>query len=92
MTGDNAAKKQQVPRVLGYPVSIPFIIANEFCERFSYYGMMGERNILLTIVYLNLTNLFLELDTCVIPRISDSVYLSEGQVTAWRGHRLPVVP
>ena len=42
VSGDAAAKKQHVPRVLGYPISIPFIIANEFCERFSYYGMMGE--------------------------------------------------
>ncbi|XP_074048037.1 solute carrier family 15 member 1 [Macrotis lagotis] len=27
------------PSCLGYPVSIFFIIINEFCERFSYYGM-----------------------------------------------------
>jgi len=32
-------KKQSVKRIFGYPISIPFIIANEFCERFSYYGM-----------------------------------------------------
>uniref|UniRef100_A0A671XJL8 Solute carrier family 15 member 1 n=1 Tax=Sparus aurata TaxID=8175 RepID=A0A671XJL8_SPAAU len=25
--------------VLGYPISIFFIVVNEFCERFSYYGM-----------------------------------------------------
>lgn len=24
-----------------YPKSIPFIIGNEFCERFCYYGMRG---------------------------------------------------
>lgn len=24
-----------------YPVSISFIVVNEFCERFSYYGMKG---------------------------------------------------
>lgn len=28
--------------VLGYPISIFFIVVNEFCERFSYYGMRGE--------------------------------------------------
>lgn len=28
--------------VLGYPLSIFFIVVNEFCERFSYYGMRGE--------------------------------------------------
>ncbi|XP_027709914.1 solute carrier family 15 member 1 isoform X2 [Vombatus ursinus] len=27
------------PSFLGYPVSIFFIVINEFCERFSYYGM-----------------------------------------------------
>uniref|UniRef100_A0A671XK18 Solute carrier family 15 member 1 n=1 Tax=Sparus aurata TaxID=8175 RepID=A0A671XK18_SPAAU len=27
------------PKVLGYPISIFFIVVNEFCERFSYYGM-----------------------------------------------------
>ncbi|XP_008933551.1 PREDICTED: solute carrier family 15 member 1, partial [Merops nubicus] len=27
------------PTCLGYPLSIFFIIVNEFCERFSYYGM-----------------------------------------------------
>uniref|UniRef100_A0A671Z199 Solute carrier family 15 member 1b n=1 Tax=Sparus aurata TaxID=8175 RepID=A0A671Z199_SPAAU len=25
--------------ILGYPISIFFIVVNEFCERFSYYGM-----------------------------------------------------
>lgn len=25
-----------------YPVSIAFIVVNEFCERFSYYGMKGK--------------------------------------------------
>uniref|UniRef100_A0A668ABE8 Solute carrier family 15 member 1 n=1 Tax=Myripristis murdjan TaxID=586833 RepID=A0A668ABE8_9TELE len=28
-----------VVKVLGYPLSIFFIVVNEFCERFSYYGM-----------------------------------------------------
>ena len=28
--------------VHGYPISIFFIVINEFCERFSYYGMRGE--------------------------------------------------
>ncbi|KAM5152451.1 solute carrier family 15 member 2 [Mantella aurantiaca] len=32
---------KKVPRICGtnYPLSILFIIVNEFCERFSYYGM-----------------------------------------------------
>uniref|UniRef100_K7F535 Solute carrier family 15 member 1 n=1 Tax=Pelodiscus sinensis TaxID=13735 RepID=K7F535_PELSI len=28
-----------LPRCFGYPLSIFFIVINEFCERFSYYGM-----------------------------------------------------
>uniref|UniRef100_A0A673GP66 Solute carrier family 15 member 1 n=1 Tax=Sinocyclocheilus rhinocerous TaxID=307959 RepID=A0A673GP66_9TELE len=31
--------KNNRPSCLGYPVSIFFIVVNEFCERFSYYGM-----------------------------------------------------
>uniref|UniRef100_A0A3P9NI35 Solute carrier family 15 member 1 n=1 Tax=Poecilia reticulata TaxID=8081 RepID=A0A3P9NI35_POERE len=30
---------EQCKTVFGYPISIFFIIVNEFCERFSYYGM-----------------------------------------------------
>ncbi len=29
---------------LPYPKSIWFIVGNEFCERFSYYGMKGKNN------------------------------------------------
>ncbi|KAM5182220.1 solute carrier family 15 member 1 [Mantella aurantiaca] len=34
-------KQEQVcePSCFGYPISIFFIVVNEFCERFSYYGM-----------------------------------------------------
>lgn len=33
--------KKSPPKIFGssYPVSIAFIVVNEFCERFSYYGM-----------------------------------------------------
>uniref|UniRef100_A0A8C3ITE2 Solute carrier family 15 member 1 n=1 Tax=Chrysemys picta bellii TaxID=8478 RepID=A0A8C3ITE2_CHRPI len=34
-----AAKKKKKPSCFGYPLSIFFIVINEFCERFSYYGM-----------------------------------------------------
>lgn len=27
---------------LKYPRSIPFIVLNEFCERFNYYGMRSK--------------------------------------------------
>lgn len=35
-------RKTQKPKsatIFGYPISIFFIVVNEFCERFSYYGM-----------------------------------------------------
>uniref|UniRef100_A0A8C2GM75 Solute carrier family 15 member 1 n=1 Tax=Cyprinus carpio TaxID=7962 RepID=A0A8C2GM75_CYPCA len=32
-------RRQPQSNCLGYPVSIFFIVVNEFCERFSYYGM-----------------------------------------------------
>lgn len=34
------------PNCFGYPLSIFFIVINEFCERFSYYGMRGTSQIL----------------------------------------------
>ncbi|KAL1273166.1 hypothetical protein QQF64_029028 [Cirrhinus molitorella] len=42
MTDKEEKKEQKTksrPTILGYPVSIFFIVVNEFCERFSYYGM-----------------------------------------------------
>ncbi|XP_014874385.1 solute carrier family 15 member 1-like [Poecilia latipinna] len=44
MTEKDDLKKESKGRgkckeVFGYPISIFFIIVNEFCERFSYYGM-----------------------------------------------------
>ncbi|KAL1268291.1 hypothetical protein QQF64_033654 [Cirrhinus molitorella] len=32
-------KKKRIAECFGYPISIFFIVVNEFCERFSYYGM-----------------------------------------------------
>uniref|UniRef100_A0A3Q3STI7 Solute carrier family 15 member 1 n=1 Tax=Mastacembelus armatus TaxID=205130 RepID=A0A3Q3STI7_9TELE len=37
--GDLKNPKQKCATVCGYPISIFFIVVNEFCERFSYYGM-----------------------------------------------------
>jgi len=36
---DDAKKPKKRATILGYPISIFFIVINEFCERFSYYGM-----------------------------------------------------
>uniref|UniRef100_G3NJZ6 Solute carrier family 15 member 1 n=1 Tax=Gasterosteus aculeatus aculeatus TaxID=481459 RepID=G3NJZ6_GASAC len=38
-TADQGANKTQNKVLFGYPLSIFFIVVNEFCERFSYYGM-----------------------------------------------------
>ncbi|XP_022244026.1 LOW QUALITY PROTEIN: solute carrier family 15 member 1-like [Limulus polyphemus] len=45
---DNEAGTQK----LSYPKSIFFIIGNEFCERFSYYGMKAVLTLYLTLVLL----------------------------------------
>ncbi|CAG04978.1 unnamed protein product, partial [Tetraodon nigroviridis] len=45
---DKEKKKSKSKTVLDYPISIFFIVVNEFCERFSYYGM---RTVL--VLYLN---------------------------------------
>ncbi|XP_061579448.1 solute carrier family 15 member 1 [Cololabis saira] len=43
MAGDDLKKEERgkgkSKDVCGYPISIFFIVVNEFCERFSYYGM-----------------------------------------------------
>ncbi|XP_067842684.1 solute carrier family 15 member 1-like [Heptranchias perlo] len=36
---EDAAQTISKPSCFGYPISIFFIVVNEFCERFSYYGM-----------------------------------------------------
>ncbi|KAF7669989.1 hypothetical protein LDENG_00090340 [Lucifuga dentata] len=36
---DNEKKIKKSATICGFPVSIFFIVVNEFCERFSYYGM-----------------------------------------------------
>uniref|UniRef100_A0A8C2AEW9 Solute carrier family 15 member 1 n=1 Tax=Cyprinus carpio TaxID=7962 RepID=A0A8C2AEW9_CYPCA len=36
---ERTRRQPQSKHCLGYPVSIFFIVVNEFCERFSYYGM-----------------------------------------------------
>nr|XP_016942457.1 peptide transporter family 1 [Drosophila suzukii] len=51
--GKNGQKEEPAPQItspaIPYPKSVAFIISNEFCERFNYYGMR-------TILVLYLTN------------------------------------
>ncbi|XP_046762397.1 solute carrier family 15 member 1 isoform X1 [Gallus gallus] len=35
----DSLQSREFPNCFGYPLSIFFIVINEFCERFSYYGM-----------------------------------------------------
>uniref|UniRef100_A0A672IGF8 Solute carrier family 15 member 1 n=1 Tax=Salarias fasciatus TaxID=181472 RepID=A0A672IGF8_SALFA len=37
--GEFEKPKKKSASIFGYPISIFFIVVNEFCERFSYYGM-----------------------------------------------------
>lgn len=56
------------PGCFGYPLSIFFIVINEFCERFSYYGMRG--NFLLKsgwMLVAGTTERFLANYTCFLP-------------------------
>src|ERR1700722_20201475 len=41
MTESHSPPRQTEPRELRYPSQIKYIIGNEACERFSYYGMTG---------------------------------------------------
>jgi solute carrier family 15 (oligopeptide transporter), member 1 len=46
--GSENGDVEQREEKLKYPRAIPFIISNEFCERFNYYGMRSELKSLLT--------------------------------------------
>jgi solute carrier family 15 (oligopeptide transporter), member 1 len=43
---------QDQSQKLKYPRAIPFIILNEFCERFSYYGMRSESAVICVLIKL----------------------------------------
>ena len=42
---------QQFATCQGFPYSVFFIVGNEFCERFSYYGMRGKKCIFIIFVF-----------------------------------------
>ena len=47
---DNNSKdedKESIKADLPYPKSVWFIMSNEFCERFSYYGMRSKKIIII---------------------------------------------
>ena len=52
VNGENPEEKKKLP----YPKSVFLIIANEFCERFSFYGMRGglsPQPVLLSLAFAN---------------------------------------
>lgn len=42
------------PKLTGWPPGVPYIIGNEGCERFSYYGMKALLAVYITGLYINL--------------------------------------
>ncbi|XP_072253659.1 solute carrier family 15 member 2 [Leuresthes tenuis] len=55
-----------------YPISICFIVVNEFCERFSYYGMKA----VLTLYFLNYLKWDKDLSTAIYHAFSSLCYFS----------------
>ncbi|XP_040004174.1 solute carrier family 15 member 2 isoform X2 [Xiphias gladius] len=55
-----------------YPVSICFVVVNEFCERFSYYGMRA----VLTLYFLNYLHWDKDLSTAVYHAFSSLCYFT----------------
>lgn len=45
---DQIKDVEQIEKKLKYPRAIPFIIGNEFCERFNFYGMKAILVLFLT--------------------------------------------
>ena len=45
------------PKFTGWPGGVPYIIGNEGCERFSYYGMKAILYVYITGLYMNVLGL-----------------------------------
>ncbi|XP_027652291.1 solute carrier family 15 member 2 isoform X5 [Falco naumanni] len=71
--GDFAVQKKS-PKLCGsnYPLSIAFIVVNEFCERFSYYGMRA----VLTLYFLSFFHWDENLSTAVYHAFSALCYFT----------------
>ncbi|XP_067405743.1 solute carrier family 15 member 2 isoform X1 [Emydura macquarii macquarii] len=66
--------QKKSPKICGtnYPLSIAFIVVNEFCERFSYYGMKA----VLTLYFLNFLHWDENLSTTVYHAFSSLCYFT----------------
>lgn len=67
-------KSKQSQKICGtnYPLSIAFIVVNEFCERFSYYGMKA----VLTLYFINYLHWNKNLSTAVYHAFSGLCYFT----------------
>ncbi|XP_036400763.1 solute carrier family 15 member 2 [Megalops cyprinoides] len=67
-------KTKPTPMLCGtnYPMSIAFIVVNEFCERFSYYGMKA----VLTLYFINYLHWDKDLSTAVYHAFSSLCYFT----------------
>uniref|UniRef100_A0A671XTK6 Solute carrier family 15 member 2 n=1 Tax=Sparus aurata TaxID=8175 RepID=A0A671XTK6_SPAAU len=67
-------RSKQLTKVCGtnYPLSICFIVVNEFCERFSYYGMKA----LLTLYFLTYLHWDKDLSTAIYHAFSSLCYFT----------------
>ncbi|RXN19845.1 solute carrier family 15 member 2-like protein [Labeo rohita] len=84
---EDHGKGKRSPKLCGtnYPVSIAFIVVNEFCERFSYYGMKA----VLTLYFIHYLGWDKNLSTAVYHAFSSLCYFTPllGAVIAdsWLG-------
>ncbi|KAI7808707.1 solute carrier family 15 member 2 [Triplophysa rosa] len=71
---ETLGKIQRSPKLCGtnYPVSIAFIVVNEFCERFSYYGMKA----VLTLYFIHYLGWDKNLSTAVYHAFSGLCYFT----------------
>eukprot|EP00063_Salmo_salar_P046025 XP_014020860.1 PREDICTED: solute carrier family 15 member 2-like isoform X2 [Salmo salar] len=69
-----SGKTSKSPKLCGtnYPVCISFIVVNEFCERFSYYGMKA----VLTLYFINYLHWDQNLSTAVYHAFSSLCYFT----------------
>ncbi|XP_074857825.1 solute carrier family 15 member 2 isoform X2 [Carettochelys insculpta] len=71
---ESFSSRKKVPKLCGtnYPLSIAFIVVNEFCERFSYYGMKA----VLTLYFLNFLHWDENLSTTIYHAFSGLSYFT----------------
>ncbi|XP_062908586.1 solute carrier family 15 member 2 isoform X3 [Mobula hypostoma] len=71
---DSSSPEKAFPRLCGtnYPLSICFVVVNEFCERFSFYGMKA----ILTLYFTNFLHWDEDLSTAIYHAFSGVAYFT----------------